>query len=415
MWSKQEWAVFLLFFVFAIVFTQTRVDTNDGSRMNAVQSMVEQGTLRIDNSSFLWTSDKVRINDHWYSDKPPISYLVAVPIYFVLYHGGLTFAHHASFAYGITTLLTVGLITSIMFVYFFRFLKRYKLTDRQRWLYTFALGFGTQLLPFRLVYNNHAMGAALLFFSYYLWLAVKKPEQFFWSGLLAGFTAAIDLVTGGIFLVLFTVTHYRRHGYAKTAKYALGACIFPILGWLINYWLSGSFAYFSVQPALWNYPGTLFNPSNLAGVVLQSPAVALRYAGPMLIGWTHGVLTFNPLLAFGILGVLVALFTKNKYRTEAVVITIGVVSVFLYYFFRTSNYGGCGWGFRYTVPLIPLVFVFIPFLLTRKSRWTPLLATLFWPVMLASVTIAGFGMFQPWACHPLIIIKNVSAQLVASF
>jgi hypothetical protein len=415
MWSKQEWAVFAVFFIFAIVFTQTRVDTNDGSRMNAVQSIVEQGTFRIDNSSFLWTSDKVQIDGHWYSDKPPISYLVAVPVYFILYHSGLTFAHHVSFAYGITTLLTVGLITSIMFVYFFRFLKRYAITDRKRWLYTIALGFGTQLLPFRLIYNNHAMGAALLFLSYYLWLTVKKPAHFFWSGLLAGFTAAIDLVSGGVFAALFTVTHYRRHGFAKAAHYALGACIFPIFGWLINYKLSGSFAYFSVQPALWQYPGTLFGPGNLAGVVLQPPAVALGYAGPMLIGWTHGVLTFNPLLAFGVLGILIALATKNKYRTEAAVVATGVVAVFLYYFFRTSNYGGCGWGFRYTVPLIPLVFVFIPFLLARKSRWTPWLTAAFWPVMLASVTIAGFGMFQPWACHPLAVITHVWTQLLATF
>src|SRR3989338_8238197 len=64
--------LFVLLFLFYASLVKTDVSWNDGSRFASVESMVERGTLAIDNSSFFnSTSDKIFYNGHFYSDKAP--------------------------------------------------------------------------------------------------------------------------------------------------------------------------------------------------------------------------------------------------------------------------------------------------------------------------------------------------------
>jgi hypothetical protein len=417
MWGRKEWVLFLIIFLIHLPFTRVVVDTNDGSRMAAVQSIVENGTFVIENSYFFSTTDKVLINGKFYSDKPPLSYLIVVPLYFAMYHLGLPFTPHGGIAYGLITWLTSGLAVSVMLVMFFQFLSRYKLTTRQRLLYTIALGFGTQLFPYSLTYNNHALGAALIFFAYLAMHRAKTSRQLFLSGLLSGFTAAIDLVAGGIFTVLFAMHVWSRVGTKKAALFVTGAAAFPVLGLLLNFAISGSVAYFSSTPAYWDYPGSVLSTEakTIAGAVANTPAEALRYMGPMFFSWKHGFVNFNLILMFGIAGLVMAL-RKKANRIDAALIAIGSACTFLYYTFRTGNYGGCGWGFRYAASLIPLLFAYSPLVFQHRIKIERLIRALFFIALTASIIIAAFSIFDPWTCNPgKLIIRAVEVFLLPVF
>src|ERR1700736_3232055 len=58
---------------------------NDESRMATIQSLVETHSFMIDQTTFVSTGDKVFINGHFYSDKPPLPSILGAVVYFPLY------------------------------------------------------------------------------------------------------------------------------------------------------------------------------------------------------------------------------------------------------------------------------------------------------------------------------------------
>src|SRR5262245_44064961 len=61
---------------------------NDGSRLSAVEALVDHGTFAIDDSVFVndspsrhGTKDKLFIDGHFYSDKPPVMSLLIAYVY----------------------------------------------------------------------------------------------------------------------------------------------------------------------------------------------------------------------------------------------------------------------------------------------------------------------------------------------
>ena len=86
--------VALLFVVLWAMLTHTHIDSwNEFSRLAAVEALVERGTWVIDDTALgQSTGDKVLLNGHYYSDKPPVMTFVAAGVYAVLHRGlGLTF------------------------------------------------------------------------------------------------------------------------------------------------------------------------------------------------------------------------------------------------------------------------------------------------------------------------------------
>ncbi|MBK8987635.1 MAG: hypothetical protein IPM39_16415 [Chloroflexi bacterium] len=67
------WFIVLLFSVIWLLFAHSRTySTNDASRMAAIESLVHRGVWVIDESPFVHTLDKIKVGDHFYSDKPPM-------------------------------------------------------------------------------------------------------------------------------------------------------------------------------------------------------------------------------------------------------------------------------------------------------------------------------------------------------
>ena len=406
MWDRNEWRIFLLFFILFIFFTKTYpISPNDRARLAGIQSVVENRTFAMDHSMFD-SIDKVKIGEHFYSEKPVMSYLVFVPIYAVLYNQGITFANKLSGVYYLLTLLVLGLSTSIMLVYFYRFLGRYGLSPAVRFFFTFALGVGTAIFPYATVINNHALAAAFLFLSFYAALSSKNAWQYAGAGLLAGLTATFDIATGPIFLVVFSIwLLWRRIGLRKLLAYGAGASI-PIAAYLlVNYVVSGSIIPFTLHSAYFNYPGSSFaNGAGVAGQAAFDMARTTKYLWDITFG-VKGLFIFNPLLLFSVAGLIITIAYKRRYRAEAIFMALGIVSTIAFFVTKTDNWGGCNYGFRYTVPIIPILFAYTPAVFKRHK--VPALWMLFTIGLALSVFISMMGLVQhPWGCTNWEMIPN---------
>jgi hypothetical protein len=414
MWGKREWAIFFLSFLLFALFTNVKATSpNDASRIAAIQSIVEHSTFAIEKSPYAATMDRVQTNDHLYSDKPAFSYLVGVPIYYVLHNLGYGMKDDHAISYYFIVLFTMGLSVSVMLVCFYRFLKRYKLADGQRLFLTGALGFGTLLMPYTRVLNNHANAAAIIFIGYYFLVTAKKPGHYAAAGLLGGFAATLDLAAAPAFLVFFTFLTLLKQPFSRTAIYASSAAI-PIVIYLgINYTISGSIMPFSINAQLFDYPNSPFpGGAGLSGLAKPTLEAMLRYAWDIAFGW-RGIFAYMPVLLFSAFGLFFAAFQRNKFRHEALAVLFALTVTFLFYAMKTDNYGGCSFGFRFLVPIIPMLFAFTPHFFMQKQAGMEL-RFLFLIAVLFSVFVAFIGLIQnAWTCDLEMIPKIGSGEVVA--
>ena len=85
--------VAVFFFLLWILLTQSHINSwNEISRLAPIEALVHHGTWAIDNTALgQLTGDRVFLNGHFYSDKPPILSLLGAGVYAVLHQGwGLT-------------------------------------------------------------------------------------------------------------------------------------------------------------------------------------------------------------------------------------------------------------------------------------------------------------------------------------
>ena len=146
---------------------------NDQSRLATMESLVEQGTFAIDDSTFKDTVDKIFVNGHFYSGKPPVLSFLGAGFYFILHHV-FRLSISDSLTYYSLTLLLVGVPSILMLVFFSKSLAFTRLDPKDRWIITYALGGGTLILSYSVVLNNHTVAASLLCLAFYCWLRIKQ-------------------------------------------------------------------------------------------------------------------------------------------------------------------------------------------------------------------------------------------------
>lgn len=406
MWNKYEWGMFFAFIIISAIFIKPAPTTgwNDASRMAGIQAVVEQNTLIIDNTLFNFTGDKVFINGHFYSDKPIMSYIIAVPVYSLLYTTGISFANYPNLAYFILTLLIVNVSVGIMLVYFFRFLSRYKLDTKTRIFYTLTLGFCTLIFPYTLVFNNNSLTAAFLFLSFYALLNSKKPMHFAGAGLLIGLTATFEPITGPVFLACFIgFLLYKRTQFPKIFCFITAALIPLIIYVILLISITGNIVPFQLNEQLfdysnWPYPISHFE-GNVSSIKVRGTSVmdTINYASDLILG-SKGFFIFSPLLLFSIAGLIIAVKKESKYRSEAITAGIGILFAFIMYTTQTLEWGGSNFGFRHTVALIPILYGYTPLVFQKYKN--PLLKWLFAALILLAIGISIMGIIKgPWACN----------------
>jgi hypothetical protein len=161
--------------------------------------------------------------------------------------------------------------------------------------------------------------------------------------------------------------------------------------------LSGSPLPLSLQPRLFEYPGSYFaRGQHLAGSSFPHESVAslLRYAW-LCLGGHRGLFAHTPLLLFVYAG-MARLLVSPSYRWRAEILTYAVPTLVLvaYYLLTSTDPGGNSYGVRWYCLFIPIAYVFmVDAYRTLRSR---VARAGFWAAYAASIPLALIGALDPW-------------------
>ena len=184
--------LFLLTLVAVALFTKTAPGSaHEYSRFGTVESLVERGTLQLDDSIFIGTVDKIFRDGHYYSHQPPLLAVIEAPVYWVLRTPGIRFNNRGRFLITyLFILLTNGVALALTVVVFARLLELSGVPPPARDLWAVLLVAGTWLLPYGLVSNNHGISALLTAVLIWQLLLVE------WRGVTTARAAAIGAAVG---------------------------------------------------------------------------------------------------------------------------------------------------------------------------------------------------------------------------
>ncbi|HKQ96615.1 MAG TPA: hypothetical protein VJV75_01945, partial [Candidatus Polarisedimenticolia bacterium] len=243
------------------------------------------------------------------------------------------------------------------------------------------------LTSFSTTLANHAAAAALLF--------AACEAAFSGAGARAGLALAlvvgIDTVPGLLFAPALAVVlgdsagrrGLQRYGAALLAGGAL--CVAANLVVVGSPWLP------KMVPGAIDYSSRM--APSVAGVLLPA---SWWYPVSALFGW-HGFFSVSPVLLFGAWGTARATRRGagpfdprwSMALAAACVVMIGVHAIFV------GSYGGWSYGFRYLVPIVPVLLFFTPAALAPDALGTTG-RRLFVAALAFSCLTALLGAYHPW-------------------
>jgi hypothetical protein len=450
------WVALSFFLVWAI-FTHAHVGSfNDRSRMAAIESLVHRGTWIIDESPFSRTGDRIFVDDHFYSDKPPVLAFIASGVYAALHRGfhlsldgswcdlDESPCHCRAFcderpdwAYYLLTLALIGLPSALMLALFYHMTGQLGLGNRAALLLTATLGLATQIFPYSTVFNSHVPAAACLLAGFYALLRAGDSHTarrwFFAAGLLTALALTFDLGTGLFFVAFFGYAAWEalrtgkpqisgRHRFhppvtaplprllatcAGVVKrlpwlYLLGGLLPITLMVILDYQIVGNPLPPYMYTPGYDYPGSRF-PQTIAGN--RGPENVLIYGLRLLFG-DHGLFAFNPVLLWAVVALARAWHDRHS-RLRGTAALIGLTSGLfaLYFILFTDNFGGAAYGPRWYTAFTPLLFFFV------AARWTQMRTRARWLVFLALTAVSfanGYqGALNPWrTATPLLWLER---------
>lgn len=368
----------------------------DGSRMAAVEAVVERGTLNIDATHFE-TEDRVFIDGHFYSDKLVMPVLIGAVAYWPLYQAGLDLEPGSSnLAYTLIVLLVIKTTWFAGLIAIYISLGRLNITDAQRLLVTISIGFSSLYLTWSATFNNHllAAGWAALGFAFYLGALRQRARTYLLlSGTFLGLAGSADMPIAilyiGFLLLVVLNPALRRHAlwYLVPLVYTVGVT----LG--LNYAISGSIIPVQLVPSHFRWPGSPWSEELLSGVRVRGLSETVTYGFLSLLG-PRGFLFYNPLLFLALICLVRAAWKRHALMAEARVILGSFVVVAGYYVLTSANFGGGSYSIRWWVPFLPLAYFFLGDWIATMRGWP---RALFWVLFLFGVIIAVVGVVEPWS------------------
>ena len=385
--------------------------SNDVSRWSTIYSLAERGTFNIDETPFPASIDRVQINGHFYSDKPPLlPTLLAGECLLLkkLSFGRLSFRNSPESVVRII-LASVNLVPLVIFLGLFS-----RLLDRlapDPWIraYTMvAAGLGTFLTGFSITLNNHTIAAFSIFFALYpAFLIWCEGQRAGWLFAVAGFFAAFAAVNEyptGTFLVALGA------GLAWKARrqfliWFLPFALLPIAGHIwTSYLVTGDLLPAPTHLDAYVFPGSYWQIAPISGRLMGSLGIDNLYEPwPVylfnMVAGHHGILSLSPIFIFTLIGVWSSLRSRGSpLRAFAALTTFVtlVLIVFYTFFFPNRVYGGMCCGLRYLFCLIPLWLLMLPEGLRGKTthRWFRGMALAF---LLISATSVFYCVRNPWS------------------
>jgi hypothetical protein len=371
---------------------------NDGSRLASVEALVERGSYCIDGTVFLQpeiapgttpydpekpllargTYDKLRINGHWYSDKPP---LVSLPLA-AAYRGLMTLGLPAPakrpdvFAWVICVLLS-GTGYAVAVGCMWALGKRAGLPPAWRFVWLAAFALATVLPAYTRSANNHIaqLGAVTAICVLLGRIADRVTEgrtawgSLFATGLITGFAYNLDFGIGPpLVLSVVVVVALRTRG-----TWPVVCCALPMLGCMIaghaiNFAIGGDWLRpLNMHREYLAWPGSPFN-TTMTGVIRPRYVAQFLYVFDLLVG-KKGFLTHNPALWLALFTGVLVLKRAGRDRLEILALAAWCAMGWLMYGVLSKNHGGHCVSIRWFLPFLAPGFWLLAKVLVERPEF----------------------------------------------
>lgn len=427
------WFLLIVLMISYAYFIPRWADQSANSRMDMIVAVVDQHTFQID-QYVKNTVDYAQYNGHYYSDKPPGTAFLGMPLYAAIKvvlnnpimdrlvnrlsgnaavqatlnpqgTGISTDKLRFAIAQVLVTYLLATLPSLALAWLLYRYLRKLAIAPGISAVVVLGYSLMTPAYAYATALYSHQLSAALLFGAFYLASDLKKGKataRLLAIGFLLGYAViseySVALIAGVIFLyALFQLKRYGRW-------YQIGWAILPglvlVSGWMVyNKALFGSpfsFGYdYSTAWAVQHHTGfmslTYPHLDAIWGITF-SPYRGIFLLSPFLLMFFPGLITW---------------WRSQENRPEWLVVVAVTVSMFL---FNTSSimwWGGFAIGPRYLLPALPFVVLSIGIFLKGAFRkawvrvFTPL--ALLWSIVFTwTLTLAGQAFPSDVIQNPLI-------------
>ena len=377
-------AILLLFALFQSM-EEIGMSGNEASRFATIQAFAEQNTFAIENTNFR-TVDKLFIDGHLYSDKPPfLAWSIGMVVRPFCEFKLVNFVDNYHLLVYLVDLVFAGGINILIFWLLFNAFRRVrKGSIRAKFLLSLGCVLGTWLFSYSVVINNHTPAALCvlgLFVSLDKFRRAPNNLTAILAGLMCGLLGALD-IPGGVFFSLalipalfLTAPVGERFSYTANGACAVGFCAIGLF--CLNY-----YAYSEILPLY------IINHGSF------TPAVpdwrSIFYVSECLFTY-RGLFSYQPFL-------LLALPACRQLRTKLYkfewALAIASVVFIAFYVLVTNEFGGAAYGFRYLIPIIPLwYFLAGRWVLEARSKSLNAVAAL---LILWGVAGAWAGAYSPF-------------------
>ncbi|MEJ2702852.1 MAG: hypothetical protein P8Z79_10470 [Sedimentisphaerales bacterium] len=438
---------FRIFITSWIIFT-AHFATNVVREHYPAFSLVEHGTLKVDRYQGFHSDIFVHTDGHSYIDNNvAASVIAAIPLY--LFHPILDMLERyekrkiekegipetvyrtrhtnsirllqsaqqngLSLRFGgatmVTSIFLMAPLSALMMVLMFHILSKRQLPSRQAIGLTFLFGFGTPVF-FRTGVLNHNMLLMYATFGafYLLWV---RPEMAFpvsvrrrlFAGCLCGLGLALDYSGVVPLVVLYGYLIVNRLGTAslktsakESIPFILGS-IPPVLFLLYSQWSMFGNPFLPAQywmPDVTHYAVTRKNPYSGQGFRgFTWPTLRMYFSN--LFDPSYGMYIYGPLL-------IMAMIPSRLYRRDKLILPrperrLTAIYLFLFLTFCAANQYSrlqSNSGFRYMVPLVPLIYLAVCDHLVRiPRRWLTIVVV---PILLHSwvISMVREPVFESW-------------------
>ena len=381
--------------VLVLSFTTGVASTNPMSRFATIDSLVHDHAFIINRSVFLDTADKVQIDGRYYSSKPPLLSTVGAVVYRALHQvTGLSFREDKLLAVKVINMLFGAIPHALLLFYAYLFLTKLNVSGRVVLWSFVCFAFGRLGLAYSTTLNNHTVAELAGFVAFYHAWGLRRGHLsggWHWiaAGMAAGLAPPLDL--GMMFLSCAIGVYLLSWDWRRTLTRFAPASLPPLVAHFALTWMiSGGWRPIYLRRELYEYPGSYWlAPTGMDA--LDEPR--LTYLFNMLLGH-HGVLSMTPVLAFALWAIGRAVIKRSGCQAEAIAIGSAFAVMVTFYTITTKNYGGFCVGFRWLMPMTPLLLAFLPLWMSRnRSR-------LAWMVFVACALVSQFhafdGLHDPW-------------------
>lgn len=351
---------------------------NQNSRFALVRAIVEQATLRIDDTARfegrLITGDLARHGGHIYSDKAPGLALAAVPIVFVarpFVARAPDPSRIATLAY-IATIFTAGLPTIVTALLVLWLAMRSGASRTGATFAALVYGLGTPAWCYATLFTGHALSTACLFLAFAGAIELREQQS-------TTRTMSLALTVGGaggwatiteyptvvptIAIAALALVHANRRDTREARRVAIGIGLGASVCCLVLAWF---------DTVAFGSPFRIGYQSTVGFVGMHRGLFGLTYPNPrvlvaLLFGQFRGLLFLAPILAVAPWG-LAALADDPRWRSTA--FTAGAIAVYGLLFNASYVYWDGGWSYgpRHMAPSLPFLCLGLATLFSRTNR-----------------------------------------------